>query len=162
VTPTASIEDRVQALASEHRPWNFCRIYPSSRLLHDPEINQERAKELFEEFEQEFNVDLTALRSEWSLYFEHPRKKGVAESVENWVLYFIALVVGRIVFAGLAALVRNDWIAILALFALAIPLGLQWRKQKLLRFQAITVQDLVDSAKSGRWVVSSDSPMCQA
>jgi hypothetical protein len=133
-----SLEERVIGFAGEWFRRNFCL---SSRLSFG--LHGVNATPFFEEFETEFKVDLTPLRESWNLHFRSPQGPSIA--------WLVVLVLSYFVGSSLHGLVQwcPTWI-----WTIALATASGWLYWRLVAEKSvpITVHDLVDAARAGRWV----------
>jgi hypothetical protein len=142
-----SIEKRVYTLVSSERGVRLEKLAPKSTLSYDLGMEGDDAVEFFEEFGKEFAIDLKRLGEDWHCYFS---PEGVTLSAG-----LLVGIPGSIIAIGLMKLFPRwpDWLcfvlAFLAWIAVLASWG-NWRSRDL--FAQITIQDLIDSAKAGKWI----------
>jgi len=141
----ASLEERVVSFTADQIGMTPEEIRLDSRLLHDLGMDGDDAVEFFEKFSERFHVDVTALGNRWSQHF------GSEGGVNPVLLAFIGLAF------GLAALL-HEAVQSVPIWAWCVPLValVPWTLRRLgvgvdPRILPITVQELVDAAKRGRW-----------
>lgn len=142
-------EKRVLALVAQESGQNPQSLTPDTTLAEDLGIQGDDAIGFFEVFRTEFAADLSDLQRDWRLYFGREEKS-----------LWAGIVMGLVAMAGCAALTYFEpkvpwyvwggltfagWLAALAVWA---------RRRSAVRSPQITIQDLVDTARAGRWTKS--------
>jgi hypothetical protein len=126
------IADRLYALVTEDRGVRRSKLTPSTTLSYDLGLEGDDAVEFFENFRQEFSVDLEPLEEDWDRYFS-------AEGVSP--LLVIPGVIVAFVFAELFRQVP-EWLSLLLGFVLGTVIFFRalWLFRKKHEPQ-ITIQD---------------------
>ena len=144
------MENRVMAFIAAEMELKRGKIQLSSRISDDLGIDGDDAVELFEKFGREFSVDLQKLWLQWELYFV---PEGLEIGPGFWILAGIAGACGFGVSHFVPAILA--WAS-----SLVILILLGWLHSRFLVDRAelpppVTVQDMVDAARAGRWVKES-------
>jgi acyl carrier protein len=136
------IADRVYALVAEDRGVKRSKLTPDTTLSYDLGLEGDDAVEFFQNFRQEFSVDLERLEADWDRYFSAEGFSPVA---------FIPGVIGAVLLAQLFRHVP-EWLSLFLGFVLGtvIFFGVLWLFRKKHEPQ-ITIQDLIDCAEAGKW-----------
>jgi acyl carrier protein len=139
-----SVEERVRRLVASQRALSVERVTVESRLQDDLGLEGDDAVELFKAFEKEFETDCSAL---WRLWDEH-------FAPEGGVSPLFALVLAGLFGAGFALGTFQKW---LPPWIYGVALAGIWiwplrcwpvRGRNL---SPITVQNLIDAARTRRW-----------
>lgn len=148
-----TLDQQVVALVARFTDRPVGEITPNLTLLDDLGMDGDDAVEFFEAFEADFQPDLQALHTRWRSHF----------GPEGWTLSNIGQVISAIlvlsapitVFAALTGVPR--WLAIssgMAAFLIwFLPLRMWPFRPRALN--PISVEDLVTTAKAGRWMTGS-------
>jgi hypothetical protein len=139
------VQGRVLALVSEATGVKLEKLQLTSTLSGDLGMEGDDAVEFFEKFGREFAVDLTDLDRDWKFYFS-PEGVPIATALLVAIPPVgIAIVLERffprlrgIVALGIGALL---WLAVLV----------KWNRWRYKDSPQITIEDLVQSASSGKW-----------
>jgi acyl carrier protein len=141
-----SIQDRVFAFVVEHTGVRRETLMPNTRLGSDIGLDGDDALEFFQAFRKEFAVDITDLQLFWDRYFA---PEGM--TLSTGLLFAIPGLVFGVLFTHLFPHLP-DWFCFALAYAFCLAslcyLG-KWRHKK--RFPQVSIQDLIDTAKSGRW-----------
>jgi hypothetical protein len=153
-----SIQDRVFTFVVEHTGIRRETLAPNTTLGGGIGLDGDDAVEFFEAFRREFAVEITDLQLFWDRYFA---PEGM--TLITGFLFVIPGLVLAVLFTHLFPRLP-DWssfvLAYVFWFVCLFCLGKRWNNT---RAPQITIQDLIDSAKSGRWTkvlptnVSSES-----
>lgn len=148
------MDQQVVALVARFTDQPVAEITPDLTLFADLGLDGDDAVEFFEAFETDFRPDLQALYARWGSHF----------GPEGWTLLDIGQVLSVImvlaapvtVLAALAGV--PEWLAIslgmAAFLVWFLPLRMWPFRPKAL--SPISVQDLMTTAKAGRWVTRSE------
>ena len=139
-----AIEDGVYNLVAEQRGVHREKLRPYTTLSYDLGIEGDDAVEFFESFDRRFAVDLRPLGQDWSRYFA-PEGVGLG----GIVFVLAALVVGYLFHIVVPRL--PQWLAFTIGEIFWILGWYQRQRSRAWREPQISLQDLVDSAKSGKW-----------
>ena len=149
-----TLDQQIVALVARFTDRPVADITPDLTLFDDLGLDGDDAVEFFEAFEADFQPDLEALYARWGSHF----------GPEGWTLSNIGQVVSGImvlaapvaVIAALAGVPR--WLALffgMAAFLVWFLLLRMWPfRPKAL--SPISVQDLITTAKAGRWMTGSE------
>ena len=135
-----ALEERIVAFATEELGMRPGRIGLSSRLSHDLGMDGDDAVQFFERFGEDFKVDLTVLYDHWREHFG-----GEGMSLEAMLVIGAAVGLGIILHEAFQPIPWWIWMIVLLC---AFHFG-YYRRFKVV---PVTVSDLVDAAKEGRWV----------
>jgi hypothetical protein len=144
---TDSIEDRVYTFVAEERGMRRGKLSPDATLSHDLGIEGDDAVDFFEQFSTKFSVDPNRLNEDWRCYFG---SEGIGPVGALYVL------VPSVALAWLLRLVAPAlpfWVCIGIGLVLWLGTIHYWQKAHPDKWRAqISVQDLIDCAKAGRWI----------
>jgi hypothetical protein len=146
------LEQRIIAFTAKERGMKPDRIHLSSRLSHDLGMEGDDAVEFFEKFSKEFDVDLVRLGDHWHLHFG---PEGSAPPLGCMVVIGAAVILGSLLHEAFKPIA--DWIWMILLVG-----GFGWIYTRFFIDQEpsgvvpVTVSDLVDAAKEGRWIKQYD------
>jgi hypothetical protein len=140
-----SIQDRVYALVAEERGVRREKLHPLTTLSHDLGMEGDDAVEFFRDFGEKFAVDLKQLDQDWHCYFG---PEGVGFGGILFVL-FPTLILAFLL--GLAVSNLSFMWAVSISFVLWMGAVYCWQRFRPSRDPEISIQDLVDCAKAGRW-----------
>jgi hypothetical protein len=154
-----SLEHDVRHLVSRQTGIEIERIGLTSTLGMDCGMDGDDAVELFESYEREFHVDISLLWLEWSTYF----------GSEVWPRWGFILVIIPLIPAATLMLIAEYWAGLRLPSWMEFPIFLisgmllwgawgvrsYWPLQHvfpaLKPLRQITVADLVEAARRGRW-----------
>ena len=143
---TNTVQGRVLVLVSEATGVKLEKLQLTTTLSGDLGVEGDDAVEFFEKFGSEFAVDLTDLYRDWKFYFS-----------PEGVPFATALLV-VIPPVGIAILLERFFPQLHRMVALGIagllwlPVLVQWSRWRYKnRTLQITIEDLVQSASSGKW-----------
>lgn len=145
-------EDRIIEFTAAERSMKRKDILLSSCLSHDLGMDGDDAVEFFEKFGKDFNVDLELLWQHWRLHFG-PEFSG--PSLGSIVAIVACVVVGDLLHRTFHRI--PGWAAMIALIVVA-----GWAHFRFFTDRdregaiPVTVQDLVEAAKAGKWVKQFD------
>lgn len=139
----APLEDKVLSFTGERWPMRRHKLSMSTRLAQDLGMEGDDAVAFFKEFGQRFNVDLAALHVRWGQHLS-PEGSGSFGAV---VVLCLCITAGFWVHDLVGLLPAWGWG--IALAGVAFFIYQRWVAKKML---PITIEDLVESARSGRWV----------
>ena len=146
------LEERIVTFAAVERGMKRKRILLTSRLSHDLGMEGDDAVEFFEKFGEDFSVDLAPLGNHWHRHFG-PEGGGIP-SLGAIVLIVACVVVGDLL--HLAFHWIPGWAAMIALIVVASWAYFRFFADRNPDVIPVTVQDLVDAAKAGKWVKQYD------
>jgi hypothetical protein len=136
------VQERVMRFTAQHWPVRENRKLTSdTRLAQDLGMDGDDAVEFFKKFGDEFKVNLDDLYTRWKQHFGSEGAPLLAS-----IVVILAIVAGfwlRDLFGVLPA-----WGWGVALIAISLLLYQRWRRR---RTVPITVRDLIETARSGRW-----------
>lgn len=136
------LKDRVQGFTAQHLGVTRSKLSTATRLNRDLGMDGDDAAEFFKDFAAEFQVNLDDLYTRWDQHFGPEGGPSFG---------FVGILVACIT-AGFWLRDRLGWLPAWAwgiAVILAVILAYQfWFAKKML---PITVGDLVESARSGRW-----------
>jgi hypothetical protein len=145
-----ALEQRVLTFAAIRSGVSPRKVSPMTRLAQDLDIKGDDAEEFFDAYRKEFRVNLDELNMHWDQHF-HP-EPGLILNTVFWFLGFVALTffVARPIYPRYWAS-SNEWqiggglVGVISLFA-------AWYQNR--RSDPVTIADLIDAARAGRWVKS--------
>jgi hypothetical protein len=146
------LEDRIIEFTAEERGMKRKRILLSSRLSHDLGMEGDDGVDFFEKFGKKFSVDLEPLWKHWPRHFG-PEFSGL--SLGAIVLVVACVVLGDLLHRAIHRI--PGWAAMIALIVVAV-----WIYNRFFADRdqpgviPVTIQDLVDAAKAGKWVKQYD------
>jgi hypothetical protein len=140
-----SLEERVYSLVAEERGMPREELSAGKTLSYDLGMEGDDAVEFFENFERQFNVDLTNLWLNWNRYFA---PEGVAPQTA-----LVVLGPGALIGLGLGqAFPRlSTWLCFGFGMVLWVVPFYYFVHRRSRDFPQISVQDLIDCAKAGHW-----------
>jgi acyl carrier protein len=146
----SELEDQVIAFILEETGIKRKRVLLSSRLAQDIRLDGDDTVELFKKFGEKFNVDLTVLYHHWDQHF---LPEGTRTSPGCLIGIFLSVAVGAVLYEFVKRIPALAWMmAVLPVFG--------WIYTRLFLDRdpddgkiPITVQDLVDAARSGKWMM---------
>lgn len=142
------LEDRIIKFAAVERGMKREDIELSSGLSDDLGMDGDDAVEFFEKFGKNFSVDLEPIWQHWHRHFG-PEFSG--PSLGAIVLIVVCIVLGDLLHRAVNRI--PGWAAMIALIVIAV-----WTYNRFFADRdqpgmiPVTVQDLVDAAKAGKWV----------
>jgi hypothetical protein len=142
----ASIEDRVYVLVAEERGIARCKLSPLSTLSHDLGMEGDDAVEFFQRFAAEFKADLTQLELGWHSYFSSEAMSPVGAVIVIGSPLLLAFLVNYIIPS------MPFWIAAALAFPLWLWVFYWWTRLPRNRSPQISIQDLLDCVKAGKWI----------
>lgn len=136
------LEDRVQGFTAQHLGVKRSKLSTATRLNRDLGMDGDDAVEFFKDFAAEFQVNLDDLYSRWDQHF----------GPEGGPSFGFLVIVVACIIAGFWLRDRLVWLpawawGIALIFAVILAYQF-WFAKKML---PITVDDLVEAARSGRW-----------
>src|ERR1700689_163833 len=145
-----ALEQRVLTFAAIRAGVSPRKVSPMTRLAQGLDIKGDDAKEFFDAYRKEFRVNLGELNMPWDQHF-HP-EPGLIMNTIFWGVGFVALTVfvSHPLFTWYWAS-SNEWqigsglVGVISLFA-------AWFQNR--RSDPVTIADLIDAARAGRWVKS--------
>lgn len=148
VPDSETLEDRIKDFTAYHLGVKREKLSPDTSLNDELGMAGEDAVEFFDDFGVEFKVDLDDLHIRWDQHFVP--EGGLSYSF--LVILTLCIVSG----AGLRGLIGllPSWAWSIALIGIVILVHNSWFAEKLI---PVTMADLVDSARSGRWIKSYKS-----
>jgi len=141
-----SIQDRVFDFVAEETNVRRETLTLNTTLSGDIGLDGDDAVKFLEAFRQKFSVDIEDLQLVWDRYFA---PEGL--TLSTGLLFGIPCLVLGVLLTRLFPRLW-DWICFTlaaVLWLVTLSLVSRWRNRK--RTSQIAIQDLVDSAKSGRW-----------
>lgn len=136
------LEDRVQGFTAQHLGVKRSKLSTATRLNRDLGMDGDDAVEFFKDFAAEFQVNLDDLYARWDQHF----------GPEGGPSFGFLVILVACIITGFWLRDRFGWLPAWAwgiALILAVILAYQfWFAKKML---PITVGDLVESARSGRW-----------
>lgn len=142
---TERVEDRVYALVAEERGIAVDKLTPNSMLSHDLGLDGDDAAEFFETFADEFGVDLAYLEADWHHYFS-PEGVGLGTFLIGGAPPLSFALFLNIKFPKFPL-----WLAMILLAVLWWQVLYLWTRVHGAQGPQISIQDLIDCAKAGRW-----------
>jgi hypothetical protein len=143
-----AIEERVFLFVARERSVKRAKLSLSSRLNQDLGMDGDDAVEFFEKFRREFQVDFDELTERWSEFFG---SEGVSLVVG---LAGIACLVGCVAIAALLYRLI-DFLPLLAWEMVTVGCFLvamfYWASRRKSPLREITISDLIDAARAGKW-----------
>jgi hypothetical protein len=145
-----ALEERVLMFASIRAGLERQKLTPMTRLAQDAGIKGDDASKFFDAYAQEFRVNLDELNMHWDSHFRP--EAGLVLNTVFWVVGILLLaffLTGPIFMWYWAS--SNEWwiwsglVAVLSLFT-------AWFRQQ--KTTPVTIADLIDAARAGRWVKS--------
>ena len=142
---TSAVQDRVLALVSDAVGVKPEKLQMRTMLSRGLGMEGDDAAEFFEKFGSEFAVDLTDLDRDWRFYFSSEGVSFATALLVTVPAVGLAILLERLVpgLHGMAAL------GIAGLFWLALLV--RWSKWRNKDSPQISIEDLVQSASSGKW-----------
>lgn len=141
------MENRVMAFIAAEMELKRGKIQLSSRISDDLGIDGDDAVELFEKFGREFSVDLEGLWLRWELHFA---PEGSEISPLFWILAGVAGACGFGISHFVPAI--PAWASSLVILMFFGWLHSRYFVDRAEWPPAVTVQDMVNAARAGRWV----------
>jgi hypothetical protein len=145
------LQDRIITFTAEERGMKRKRILLTSRLSQDLGMDGDDAVEFFEKLGKKFGVDLELLWQHWHRHFG-PEFSGA--SLGAIVLIVACVVVGDLLHRAFHWI--PGWAAMIALIVVAGWAYFRFFADRNPDVIPVTVQDLVDAAKAGKWVKQYD------
>ncbi len=140
---TDRIEERVMRFTAQHWPVRKNRkLTTGTRLAQDLGMDGDDAVEFFDAFRQEFGVDLADLDVHWNQHFA---PEG-SPSFGVMVVICVCITAGFWVRDAIGMLPAWAWG--LALIAIAALIHRRLTNDNMI---PVTIEDLIESARSGRW-----------
>jgi hypothetical protein len=150
------LEERVTAFVVEETGIRRKRVYLASRLSQDIGMDGDDAVDFFRRFGEEFQVDLTALGEHWDRHF---LPEGGAPAAGCMVAIGAGAIAGALLHEAFKWI--PAWVSMLSPTAVFSWIYSRFfvERDRDRGTTPVTVQDLVDAARSGKWVKQDDVPV---
>jgi hypothetical protein len=143
-------QERIISFTAKELGMKAERVRLDSRLSHDLGMDGDDAVEFFQAFGKDFNVDLEALWHHWDRHF---RPEGGGPPLGFVIVIGASVFVGDLLHQAVRRIPVWGWMIVLILaFGWAYSRFFTERRG----LNPITVQDLVDAARTGKWVKEFD------
>ncbi|HVJ08282.1 MAG TPA: hypothetical protein VM554_07845 [Acidisarcina sp.] len=158
ITEKRDLEWRIKLMLCEGLHCDADEIDPGYRLKADLDMEGDRAARFFKDYGNEFHVDLTELWANWFFYF---RRERIELSKGTRLAMAVAASAGLLEwamfphFSALMGFVTVFGIFIVIFAAVKIALRMSPPPEKP-GMQEITVAQLVQAAKDGKWSVPEE------
>lgn len=154
------LELYMRQFVARERGMDVEQIAAQHTLRTDLGMDGDDAVEFFAKYEKEFGVDLMDLGKCWSFYFGPEGWLFLTKGVKLALIAAASAgVLEWLLLPGLSAiggLVTVTGLFLLILVAVKIAERINARPEKAPEMQEITVGELVDAARSGRWIVPEE------
>jgi hypothetical protein len=148
------LEKQITAFIVEETGVKRKRVELASRLAQDVGMDGDEAGEFFKKFCEKFHVDLTLLYDHWPQHFS---PEGTGMTPGCLIGIFVSVAVGAVLHEFVKRLPAWAWmIAVLPVIGWIYTRFFLDREPDDAKVP-ITVQDLVDAARSGKWVRKYES-----
>lgn len=149
----AEPEAEIVALIAKKTGLEASAIHPDSRLAQDLGMDGDDAAEFFEDFGAKFHVDLSMLANHWGEHF-HGEVRAMTPGC-------VAVICVSAAGGGLLHSIFDTlpvWAVVLANLAVLGWVYNRFFAKPDVSKLAITVRDLVEAARSGKWIIHSPKP----
>ena len=140
------LEAQVTAFVAAQREGQS--VTPASRLFEDLRLDGDEAVGFFEAFAARFRTDLAPLHSHWAAHFR-PKEPPAGRALRRvaTVVGLLAVALGMVYFGA-----HPGWAWAGSTVGMALLVWGRWRRGP--KRVAITVGDLVEAARTGRWAMA--------
>ena len=165
--PVDDVSERVMKVVADETGWNILALGPESDIENDLGCTGDRARELMLRMEREFGIDMTHV--DFNRHFGNDFSRGWPVAVALVVglptgvlaMHLIGVFARSLGLQGSAWLASSGFFVTVYLFcslviALASRLFVDRRGRRSGRIP-VTVRDLIDAARTGRWPNSSSN-----
>jgi hypothetical protein len=153
-----SIEERVVSLLAMELNVLREELTPNKTLVRHLHMEGDQLGHFFAEFEKEFSVDFKLLYEDWYCYFVYENLSERSALNTALLLMFPGLLLAVLLLRLFPDMTK--WVGAvlaLALWIALLILRTRWRNK--VSRATITVQDLVDCAKAGKWAKEVPEPV---
>ena len=142
------LEEQVLSFVAQHRQTDPGKLSSTTRLAQDLGMQGEDATEFLKEFSKAFSVNPDGLRARWRQHFS-PEGRGTLFAIAAMV---VCVAAGFRLAEALGILPAWGWgLLLIVLFLLSYQ---RWRRNH--AKAPITIADLIEAARSGRWTGSRE------